>query len=206
MNIVNLPPLPVLIRSEYLENGDSKRLIKARLATVKSVPGEAFRFEVYIPEYGALYDKLPIECILHKEGNNYLQTNELQLWDCFDNYINVIKKSVINNIDCIAYIRSKKMRGYYVLTIDSYTPSDRLSLSYTEDPEEHKSFNMIALNNGQFALLPNNRVQFVDASLSGSDNPPLPKFKVASKRYYCEGGSIATDDWSYRLTSEESSS
>lgn len=202
INTINLEPLPVFIRGEYINADNNPELIPARLATIKSIPGEAYRWEVYIPTVGALYDKLSIESLLWKplEGEA-LPTTALQLWDCFDHEIFLIKKNVIANCAAIAYLKNGiKMRGTYMFTIDTISSG----LGYADDPEQHKSFNAIALENGQFALLPNNRCQFVDSAMTGSINPPLPKFKVASKRYYCEQDAAVSDpSWFYKFVSEE---
>ncbi len=203
MNTINLEPLPVFVRGEYINADNNPELIPARLATIKSIPGEAFRWECYIPEYAALYDKLPIEALLWKEPEGkLLPTTALQLWDCFDNNIFLIKKRVISNCAAIAYLKNGIVkRGTYLFTID--TVSDNECYGYTEDPEQHKSFNLIALENGQFAMLPNNRTRFIDASMTPA-NPPIPKFKVASKRYHCEqDASVSTQDWFYKFDKEE---
>ena len=34
--------------------------VKGVWVSVKSIPGRAFYFETYLPEYAAMYDKLPI--------------------------------------------------------------------------------------------------------------------------------------------------
>ena len=202
MNTINLEPLPVFIRGEYINADDNPELIPARLATVKSIPGESFRHECFCYEYGALYDKLPIEAILWKEPvGELLPTTALQLWNCFDDRIFLIKKAVISGCSAIAYLKNDiKMRGTYLWTIDSI--ADNECYTYTDDPSEHKSFNCVALENGQFALLPNNRIQFLDSSQT-PPNPPLPKFKVASKRYNCEQDAAVSDqDWFYKFTGE----
>jgi hypothetical protein len=203
INTINLEPLPIFVRGEYINADNNPELIPARLATVKSIPGEAFRFEVYIPTVAALYDKLPIEALLWKEPTgDLLPTTALQLWNCFDDRIFLIKKSVISHCAAIAYLKNGiKMRGTYLFTIDSI--ADEICLGYTDDPTEHKSFNMIALENGQFALVPNNRMQAIDSSATGSISPPIPKFKVASKRYNCElDGAVSDQNWFYKFNGE----
>jgi hypothetical protein len=202
-NTINLEPLPVFIRGEYINADNNPELIPARLATIKSIPGESFRVEVFCYEFGALYDKLPIEALLWKplEGEA-LPTTALQLWNCFDDQIFLIKKSVVSSCAAIAYLKNGiKMRGTYLWTIDSI--ADNECYGYTDDPEHHKSFNWIALENGQFALVPNNRVQILDSAATPI-NPPIPKFKVACKRYNCElDGAVSDQSWFYKFVSEE---
>jgi hypothetical protein len=202
MNTINLEPLPVFIRGEYINADNNPELILARLATIKSIPGKNFRVEIFAYEYGALYDKLPIEAILWKplEGEA-LPTTALQLWNCFDDQIFLIKKAVASSCAAIAYLKNGiKMRGTYLWTIDSIAHNE--CYGYTNDLEQHKSFNWIALENGQFALVPNNRMQICDASMTPT-NPPLPNFKVASYDPNCElDAAVSTQEWFYRFDKE----
>jgi hypothetical protein len=75
----------------------------------------------------------------------------------------------------------------------------------SELDQEHKSFNVIKLDNGQFAIQPNNRVLFQDASLIPSDLG-VPDFKVCTQNYQVENGdkwSVGhTDDWQYKAKEE----
>jgi hypothetical protein len=60
--ISNLPSQEVWVRKEYLTDHQSGHgeYEKGIWVSVKSIPGRAFYFETYLPEYAALYDKLPI--------------------------------------------------------------------------------------------------------------------------------------------------
>ena len=55
----------VWVRKEYLQDGQSGHgeFVEGHWVTAKSMPGRAFYFETYLPEYGALYDKLPISAL-----------------------------------------------------------------------------------------------------------------------------------------------
>ena len=52
---------------------------------------------------------------------------------------------------------------------------------------KHKSFNIIKLDNGQFAAQPNNRVLFYDQSLT-PNGVNKPDFKVSTREFFCENG------------------
>ena len=70
--------------------------------------------------------------------------------------------------------------------------TDEIDYSTSEVPEEHKSFNLLELDNGQYCLYPNNRMRVYDNSLT----PPTPKqpdFKVSTEYYQVENG------YTYRL-------
>jgi hypothetical protein len=53
-----------------------------------------------------------------------------------------------------------------------------LDTGFTEQAEEHKSFNWIALDNGQFACQPNNRCFWYDQSLVPAETK-FPDFQAA---------------------------
>jgi hypothetical protein len=57
----------------------------------------------------------------------------------------------------------------------------------SENPAEHKSHNLIKLNNGQYALYPNNRLRIFDNSLTPAE-PKMPDFKVSTQYYQVECG------------------
>ena len=56
---------------------------------------------------------------------------------------------------------------------------------YSEWPEDHKSFNFIELENGQYAAQPNNRTIFLDAASNPSELS-FPDFNVCTKKYVVE--------------------
>ena len=57
----------------------------------------------------------------------------------------------------------------------------------SHDPAEHKSHNLIELDNGQYALYPNNRMRIFDNSLTPVE-PKMPDFKVSTQYYSVENG------------------
>ena len=64
--ITNLPSYEVWVRKEYLTNHKSGHgeYVEGYWVALKSIPGRAFYFETYLPEYAAMYDKLPISAFL----------------------------------------------------------------------------------------------------------------------------------------------
>ena len=60
--ITNLPAYEVWVRKEYLT--DHKyghgEFVKGVWVSAKSIPGRAFYFETYLPEYAAMFDKLSL--------------------------------------------------------------------------------------------------------------------------------------------------
>ena len=57
--VTNIPSIKVYVRAEYLydlEYGHGD-FVEGYWVTAKSIPGRAFYFETYLPDYGALFDK-----------------------------------------------------------------------------------------------------------------------------------------------------
>ena len=59
------------------------------------------------------------------------------------------------------------------------------NIGYSEVPSQHKSFNILRLENGHFAAQPNNRTIFYDKSLSPTEMK-FPDYKVSTKVYSVE--------------------
>jgi hypothetical protein len=153
-----------------------------------------------LPEYGALYDKLPISAFVNSPDIKLnLELEELELWDCFSYHITVIEKKNLGE-RCKYLAPSKKWYyGKYLFTIDScHADTNILNVSYSEVPEEHKSFNILELDNGHYAAQPNNRCLFYEKSMTPS-KMLQPDFKVSTKYYSVEGESkwTAGDDTNY---------
>ena len=79
-------------------------------------------------------------------------------------------------------------RGTYICTLDNYHQDvDAIDYSTSEQPAEHKSHNLLELDNGQFCLYPNNRMRIYDNSIT-PETPKVPDFKVSTVYYQVENG------------------
>jgi hypothetical protein len=201
--VANLPPVKVYVKKEYLydhEKGHGE-LVEGVWISVKSLEGRALYFETYLPEYGALYDKLPISAFVNSPDiKDNLELEELELWDAFSYHITIIEKKSLAGVRCKYLAPSKKWYyGEYLFTIDScHADTNILNTNYSEVPEEHKSFNILELDNGHFAAQPNNRVLFYDKSLTPAKTLQ-PDFKVSTEYYSVENKTkwTAGDDTSF---------
>lgn len=205
-----LPPKNVWVRKEYLYNLEygHGEYTPGIWITVKSVQGKALYFETLLTDYGALYDKLPLSAFVSRTSDHGdLPLDVLQLWDCFDYDITVVKKPILSR--CSFFAKDRKMYdGDYVFTIDNaHRDQSIIDTNFSEQDPEHKSFNVVELDNGQFAAQPNNRVVWRDSSLT-TDNPLQPDFKVCKQNYSVElepkWWSVGhTDEWQYKTPEEE---
>ena len=203
-----LPPVPVWVKKEYLydHQKDHGELTPGIWISVKSTQAKALYFETLLTDYGALYDKLPLSAFVWKQDydkSNQLSLDTLQLWDCFDYHLTVIQKPLLSR--CEFFGKDKQMHpGEYAFTVDTaHADISILDTNFSEHDPEHKSFNVIKLDNGQFAAQPNNRVIWRDQSLI-PEKLMTPDFKVCSQNYQVETTPKWTvghsDEWQYKTT------
>lgn len=211
--VANLPSIQCYVRKEFLYDFQKGfgEYEPCYWATIKSVKGKALYIESLLTNYGALYDKLPISAYVWKtdiDEKDLLPLDYLEIWDAFSYNISVIEKSILKNLHCKVFMKDKKLYdGNYLFTIDSCSSDpNELNVSLSETPNEHKSFNIIKLANGQFAAQPNNRVLFNDQSLT-PNGISKPDFKVSTKEFFCENGNKwaadDTGDFFYEVNTKE---
>ena len=191
--LVNIPSKKVWVRKEYLRDlqDGHEEFVEGVWVSAKSIPGRAFYFETYLPEYGALYDKLPISAFVSspKTPKPDLDLPNLQFWNCMDYGVRCIVKQHISTMDFEVYSRNYgNLHGEYLFTLDNFHPDpDTIDSNVSENPQEHKSHNCIMLENGQFCLYPNNRMRVYDLSIT-PENPKTPDFKVSTHFFQVENG------------------
>lgn len=187
MNIfnVNTPSLKVFILNHYLNNDiNDNSFTEGYLTSVKSIDGNSLSFTVLL-ETGALFSNLPIESIYIKKYNDInmnikFNTRQLQPYSCLDGSIQVIEYELLKHCDVKCLIGFNSIKGVYLFTID-YNGS-----SLADDPEQRKTHNIIALENGQLAALPNNKCLFLNKSLTDNKDNKFPKYKRTEKYYRSE--------------------
>jgi hypothetical protein len=193
--ITNLPAVKVWVRKEYLcdHKYGHGEFIEGVWVSAKSIPGRAFYFETYLPDYAAMYDKLPISAFVSRPEtpDPDLDLPNLQFWNCMDYNVTTICKQIVASMEWECRTRHFGIiKGEYICTLDNYHGDiDTIDASTSELPDEHKSFNLIALENGQYALYPNNRCRIFDISMTPQE-AKIPDFKVSTKLYQVENGII----------------
>tara|TARA_R110001583_G_scaffold193674_1_gene362673 strand:- start:2693 stop:3169 length:477 start_codon:yes stop_codon:yes gene_type:complete len=158
-----------------------------------------------------MFDKLPISAFTTdpETPENDLSLHNLQFWNCMDYGVVAIHKQFISSMMFEAYTRDAgKFKGSYIATIDNYhSDVNTIDYSTSETPAEHKSHNLIELENGQFGLYPNNRMRIYDNSLT-PDEPTMPDFKVSTREYQVENDFNLSrygdsDDYFYKSKDEK---
>ena len=119
--ICNLPAIHVWVRKEFLrdhEDGHGE-FVKGVWISCKSMPGRAFYFETYLPEYGAMFDKLPISAFTWADQTPKpdLSLPNLQFWNCMDYGVVAIHKQFISSMTFEVMTRNAgTFKGKYVAT------------------------------------------------------------------------------------------
>ena len=211
--ITNLPATKVWVRKEYLRDlkDGHGEFVEGVWVSAKSIPGRAFYFETYLPEYAAMFDKLPISAFVSSPETPEVDMDlpNLQFWNCMDYGVRSIVKQHISTMDFEVYTRNYGfLKGKYLFTLDNYhVDPDIIDTIVSEVPDEHKSHNCIMLENGQFCLYPNNRMRVFDLSIT-PETPKTPDFKVSTHIFQVENGIRwgrlgDTDDYFWETTQEK---
>jgi hypothetical protein len=193
----SLPPIKVWVRDGFFyDDPDGPEYVgkytKAILISIRCNEGSAALFQV-LTEQGMMRDKLPISAICWKIPEDEsvwakYPFHSLQLWDCFSKVFTVTTLNYIYNANVdIKMKNGDVLEGNYLLTIQwGANETFGQDLTLAEDSQEHKSHHMFMLDNGLFALQPNNRVmKWYEPSFVTSEYKGKP-WKINTQEYSCE--------------------
>jgi hypothetical protein len=113
----------------------------------------------------------------------------------------IIEKIGLRNLGVKFLGKDKQWHfGNYLFTVDFCADNMDVDTGFTEQAEEHKSFNFIKLENGQFAIQPNNRCLWYDQSLIPVETR-FPDFQAAKTIWTVDGTRkwSVGDDWFYNV-------
>ncbi len=195
----NIPPIYCKLRKEYLydlkqHQGETEDCV---VMAITSIPGRAILFNIILPN-GACFWRLPISAFFQKSFDRAsvpdMQPHELELWNSFSYY---------PSVSTIDYLLGEKGRylgldkkfyaGEYLFTIDwAHPESNILDVEHSEIPDEHKCAHILALDNGNFAAQPNNRILWNVGSYT-TDNS-WPDYKVQSTTWNVENKGYVSED------------
>ncbi len=196
---VNIPPVYCKIKKEYLydlkkHHGESEDCV---IFGVASIPGRAILFHVMLPN-GACYWRLPISAFFQKRFFRTevpdMQVHELELWNCFSYHPSVtVFDWLVGERGKYFGIDKKFYHGHYLFTIDWASPDPNiLDVEHSEIPEEHKCAHILALDNGNYAAQPNNRMLWNISSYT--TNNDVPDYKVQTTEWSVENKDWTTDE------------
>ena len=197
----NIPVTYAQVRREYLYDlkdhfGEVEDCIIFGMA---SITGYALLFHA-VMENGAVFYRLPISAFVQRGFDvkkvPRMRLDELELWNCFSYYPAITTYDILSG-QSGKYIGKDKRwyHGNYLFTVDWGHPEGNIvDTDHSEIPHEHKCAHILALENGNYAAQPNNRLIWSIPSFTVKDE--VPDWKVQTSDWTVEN--------SRRWTTEDS--
>lgn len=195
----NIPPLRVWIPLTLLTGGKRDGMEEGFVFAVQSIRARCLQFHVLLKS-GAHFRQIPLHYLFttpQMPARVYSLT-DLQLWDCFSYRPVVTVFDFLKGYECRAWLRTKEVvRGDYLFTVD-WLPDSDSEAGMLLQPDQNKCAHVLALENGQLAALPTNRVAFADAYFIGNDPHPEKQGYVTLEEVHeaetCDRWSVAHED------------
>jgi hypothetical protein len=198
----NIPPIYCKIRREYLydlreHKGETEDCVVFGLG---SISGRALLFHCLLTN-GAIYWRLPISAFIQRGSGNTLHSTQmehqdledLQLWNSFSYYPSVTVFDFLKGQRCKYFSKNKTYYGEYLFTVDWAHPESNISdTEHSEIPDQHKCGHVLALDNGNYAVQPNNRILWSIPSFTTSSL--VPDYKVQTTIWNVENKGLVTED------------
>ena len=196
----NIPVQYAQIKKEYLYDltrhvGEVEDCI---IFGITSLTGRAILFHA-IMENGAVFYRLPISAFVQRgfdrEKVPEQRLDELELWNSFSYYPAITTWDILTAASGKFIGKDKKWyHGKYLFTVDwGHPDANILNSDHSEIPHEHKCAHIIALDDGNYAAQPNNRIIWDIPSFTVKDE--TPDWKVQTSDWNVENtGQWRTED------------
>ena len=197
----NIPATYAQVRREYLYDlsghvGEAEDCIIFGMA---SITGRALLFHA-VMENGAGFYRLPISAFIQR-GFDVQEVprprlDELELWNCFSYYPAITTYDILASQSGKYYGKDKKWHsGAYLFTVDwAHPESNIVDTDHSEIPHEHKCAHILALDDGNYAAQPNNRLIWNIPSFTVKEEIPFD-WKVQTSEWNVENsGKWKTED------------
>ena len=147
---------------------------------------------------GACFWRLPISAFFQERFDRTkvpdMPIDQLQLWNSFSYY---------PSVHCFSFLRGKRGKYFgkdkknypfeYLFTIDwGHPESNILDTEHSEIPAEHKCAHILALDDGNYAAQPNNRILW-DAP-NYTTKREVPDYSVQTTKWNVENKDWLTED------------
>jgi hypothetical protein len=178
----DIPYLPVWVRRSFIARGGGVE--QGYAFAIQSHPGRALAFHVMLKS-GAHYRGVPIHALQLYPISKSRDLGDCQLWDCFTYNSVVHCYSYLRDHEAECYLRSGRVGGSYLFTVD-WLPDFR-GPGFTHLPDQNKCGHVMALEDGNLACLPTNRIAWKDGYFIGArPTPALQNYKVQDEVYQAE--------------------
>ena len=132
-----------------------------------------------------------------------MRLDELELWNCFSYYPSVTSFDILDGQHGKYIGKDKKWHpGSYLFTVDwAHPESNIVDTDHSEIPHEHKCAHILALDDGNYAAQPNNRLIWNIPSFTVKNE--IPNWKVQTSDWNVEDSSRwrteDTDNFFYEI-------
>ena len=201
----NIPPIECYVRSNFLQNrvefDEAKdTYFPVLMFGVASIPHRAPLFH-FIMEDEGLWFRMPIHAFCHKIPAPQETLYNLVLWDSFSSHIAVTQFDFLSNKRMKYIDRNKNWNeGTYLFTLDwSQEDKNITDVGFSEIPGQHKCGHVIKLDNGNFAIQPNNRIRAFEPSFVTKPGQNIIERKLGTSMWSVENTSkwVFSDDDRY---------
>ena len=175
----NIPVQYAQIKKEYLydlkkHHGEVEDCI---IFGISCITGRAILWHALM-ENGAVFYRLPISAFIQRGFKPTevprRRLDELELWNSFSYYPAVTCYDILEGQSGKYFGKDKKIHyGKYLFTVDFAHPeSNIVDTEHSEIPHEHKCAHILALEDGNYAAQPNNRLIWNIPSFTVKDETP----------------------------------
>ena len=188
----NIPLIYAQIRREYLYDltGHHGEVEDCIVFGVAAITGRPVLFHC-IMENGAVFYRLPISAFIQRgfqpKDVPSQRLDELELWNSFSYYPAITSFDLLDGQSAKFFGKDKKLHpGEYLFTVDwAHPESNIVDTDHSEIPHEHKCAHILALENGNYAAQPNNRIIWSIPSFTVKDEIPFD-WKVQTSEWNVE--------------------
>ena len=189
----DIPPIYCQVRKEYLydftkNHGESEECVVFGLT---SMAGAATLFHIMLPN-GAVFFRLPISAFFQK---SHLTVPMCLICQRTSFNCGIVSAIILVCIALANFLESQRGKyfgkdkkeyfGEYLFTIDWCHPETNiLDVEHSEIPHEHKCGHVLALDNGNYAIQPNNRILWNISNFTV--NSDVPDYKVQTTEWNVE--------------------
>lgn len=182
----SIPPIFCLLRLEYAYNLEAHHgeHVPCCLFGVASVFGRALGFHC-LTENGAQFARLPISAFCWKPSAPVVEPWQRELWDCLGEQVSICAFRYLKGCRVKAFLPERAtVMGHYLFTVDW------CGEPYSDDPGDggHKNAHLLQLDDGTYAALPNNRIQWLDAALVTKPFTERPDYLTNQQTWRAEKG------------------
>ncbi len=183
----DIPCFDCWLRAEYLYDQDPEhrgQFERVSVFGITSLQGRALGFWVLVQSSGAVIARLPVSALVHSQDAPDLPLDHLELWDCFSYKPSVIEFAHLSGRRVETVLKDGiRYPGRCVFTVDWH------GSPYAENAGDSgwKCAHLLELDNGCYALQPNNRILWADPATIPEPFPdPPPSYKVQTTEWSVE--------------------